>query len=124
MEPRFRTPRVALSEIALRGIESVDVETIKDIALEVWHGTRALSLGELVGPRRIDAMRLVGRLADFEITPDVRKRILHNQIRAASGFTVGTDEAVPAPEFDEQFSRMIPQLEPLQHKTYSLLRRN
>ena len=53
-----------------------------------------------------------------------RKRVLHNQIRAASGFLLGTDEEQPAPEFDDLFGQYVPQLVPLQSSPFSILRRN
>ncbi|MFT3804753.1 MAG: hypothetical protein QM766_26495 [Burkholderiaceae bacterium] len=108
----------------MKGLEAVDFDTIKDIAQEVWYGSKSLSLAELIGPKRNDALRLIGRLADFQITPALRKRVLHNQIRTASGFTLGTPEASAAPDFDDVFGKLATRLEPLQHVPYNPLRRN
>ncbi len=108
----------------MKGLEAVDFDTIKGIAEEVWYGNKSLSLAELIGPKRNDALRLIGRLADFPITPVVRRRVLHNQIRTTSGFTLGTPETVAAPDFDDAFDKLALQLEPLQHETYNPLRRH
>lgn len=116
-EPGLRSARAALSEVSLRGLNAIDADAVQDLAREVWHGSRALSLGELLGPYRNDALRLVERLASFDVTPELRRRVLRNQIRAASGFTLGGEEEASSPAFDEVYGRLLDHLRSLQQET-------